>query len=142
MRGYPTRARFSDCGSPRGYIRQGATRQAKLLLEDILATAREFGYRRIEGLALRLLGESLAHDDPAAADHLEAARRILEEIGARNEVAKAFTNLASSRRAAGAREEARRLLQRALELFEELGTTDEAPRVRAALAELAAARES
>jgi class 3 adenylate cyclase/tetratricopeptide (TPR) repeat protein len=120
-----------------GYLRQGDAGRARALLEGIVSTARESGYRRIEGLALRLLGDALAIEEPAvAANHLEAARRILDDIGARGELAKTLVTLASLRRVAGDRAEALRLLERALATFEELGSLDESPRVRAALADL------
>jgi tetratricopeptide (TPR) repeat protein len=119
------------------YLRQGQTLQARGILEEVLATSRELGYRELEGVAERLFGESLASEDPvAAASHLEAATQRLEEVGARNELGKAIAALAELRRAAGDLTGARRSLERALRIFEELGTLDEAPRVRTALASL------
>jgi len=91
----------------------------------------------VEGEAERLLGQSLIADDPtAAADHLTAAVSILEDVGAPNELAKAMAARAELHRAAGDVATARKLLDGALALFEELGTLDEPPRVRAALAAL------
>jgi hypothetical protein len=88
-------------------------------------------------MAHRLLGESLAPDDAAgAARHLDEALRILEEVGARNEVARTLVAQADLRRAAGDRLGARPLLERALAIFESLGTLDEPVRVRAALVAL------
>ena len=72
----------------------------------------------------------------AAAEHLVAALAILEDAGVRNDVAKIFVAQAELRRAAGDSAGARALLERALAVFEELGTVDEPPRVRAALARL------
>jgi hypothetical protein len=107
------------------------------VLEEVLATSREGGYRYLEGVAGRLLGEVLASEDPAVAiGHLEAAARILEEVGARNQCAKVLVARAGLCQAAGDRAGARQLLERALALFKALGTLDEPPRVRTALAAL------
>jgi DnaJ-domain-containing protein 1 len=57
-------------------------------------------------------------------------------VGARNEVAKVLVAQAALRRASGDAAGARGLLERALALFEALGTLDEPLRVRAALAAL------
>jgi tetratricopeptide (TPR) repeat protein len=119
-----------------GHLQAGNPSRARTMVEEILATSRESS-RRAEGLGERLLGESLLSEDPeAAARHLEGAIRILEEIGARNELAKALAALGSLYQRAGDVESARRLLMRALGIFEELGTLDEPPRVRAGLAAL------
>ncbi|MGH7320468.1 MAG: hypothetical protein ACRELA_12695, partial [Candidatus Rokuibacteriota bacterium] len=65
-----------------------------------------------------------------------AAAHILEEVGSRNEAAKTLVAQAHLLLTVGNRAGARQLLERALALFEELGTLDEPPRVRAALAVL------
>ena len=61
---------------------------------------------------------------------------ILQEVGARNEVAKVLVAQAALCRASGDVAGTRALLERALALFEALGTLDEPLRVRAALAAL------
>jgi hypothetical protein len=77
--------------------------------------------------------------DPAAAiQHLESASRILEEVGAQNEVARVLLALGEFHRITGDPRTARTLLEGALRRFEEIGTLDEPPRVRAALAALGA----
>jgi len=120
-----------------GYLRQGELLQARGLFAEVLATSREAGYRQLEGVAERFLGESMVVENPTAAvEHLESAMRILQEIGARNEVAKVLVAQATLRRASGDAAGARVLLERALALFEALGTLDEPLRVRAALAAL------
>jgi class 3 adenylate cyclase/tetratricopeptide (TPR) repeat protein len=122
-----------------GYIKMGERPRAREVLERVLATCREFGHRHLEGVAERLLGEILAGEDsPAATAHLEAAVRTLDDVGARDELARALVARASLMQGASDRAGAGRLLERALAIFEELGTVDEAPRVRAALAALAA----
>ncbi len=120
-----------------GYFRQGELLEARALFAEVLATSREAGYRTLEGVAERFLGESMAEENPtAAAEHLEAAMRILHEVGARNEVAKVLVAQAALRRASGDKAGVLALLERALALFEALGTLDEPLRVRAALAAL------
>jgi len=120
-----------------GYLRQGQERRAQRLLEEILTTSRERGYRHLEGVAHRVLGECLTPDDPAgAASHLAEALRILEEIGSRNEFASTLAATGGLRRSADNSDEARQFLERALAIFETLGTIDGPLRVRGALAEL------
>jgi class 3 adenylate cyclase/tetratricopeptide (TPR) repeat protein len=117
------------------HIRNGDCGSARVLAEEALAKSRAAGYRYFEGLAQRLLGTALVEDDPpAAAQHLQAALDILEPAGVRNDVAKILTAQAALRRAQGDAAEARALLERALAIFQELGTIDEPPRVLALLA--------
>jgi len=126
---------FSALWLVEGYLRQERRAEARLVLEDVLATAREVGYRHVEGVATRLLGEVLTNEDPVAATrHLDVAIAVLEQVGARNQVAKALETQSAMRRAAGDLEGARALLTRALHLFETLGTLDAIDRVRSRLA--------
>jgi class 3 adenylate cyclase/tetratricopeptide (TPR) repeat protein len=119
------------------YLRQGARPLARPIFEEVLATSREAAYRHLEGVAQRFLGEALMVEDSAsAAEHLESAARILKEVGARNEVAKVLVAQAHLHRAAGNPRGARELLERALALFETLGTLDEPLRVQTVLAAL------
>jgi class 3 adenylate cyclase/tetratricopeptide (TPR) repeat protein len=120
-----------------GYLRQGERAKAHAILDTTMTTIRGLGYRHLEGVGERLMGMVLTLTDPAvAATHLESAARILEEVGARNEVAKVLAAQAELRRAAGDSPGACQLFEQALVIFEKLGTLDEPPRVRAALAEL------
>jgi DNA-binding CsgD family transcriptional regulator/tetratricopeptide (TPR) repeat protein len=63
--------------------------------EEAIAIAREVGARAEEGHALNTLGCDLAYlGDPAAAfGHLVAARRIAEEVGDLDDLARAYLNL-------------------------------------------------
>lgn len=118
-------------------LRQGDGPGARALFEEVLATSREAGYRHLEGVAQRFLGESLVLEDPTvAAAHLECALRILQDVGARNEMAKGLVAQANLRRASGDFATARTLFERALALFESLGTLDEPTHVRTALGAL------
>jgi tetratricopeptide (TPR) repeat protein len=120
------------------YLHQGEWDQARALFEEVLTTSKEAGYRHLAGVAERCLGASLVtHDPAAAAGHLEVALQILTEVGARNEVAKALVTQATLQRATGDASGARCRLERALTLFETLGTLDELQRVQEFLATLA-----
>ncbi len=113
------------------YILQGEFGQAREVLDTVLATSRELGYQHLEGIAQRLLGQSLVDKDAdAATRHLETAVEILRSVGARNEYAKALVTQSEVRRAAGDHAEARRLLEEASGAFEALGTLDEPRRVQ------------
>jgi transcriptional regulator with AAA-type ATPase domain/tetratricopeptide (TPR) repeat protein len=118
-------------------IRSGDLQAARKMAEAVLATSEAVGYDLLQGIAHRLLGESLMVDDPASAvAHLRSARTILERVGAKNDVAKtvvAQATICSMQRQFG---EARRLLRAAADVFETLGTVDESERVRVALESL------
>jgi len=119
------------------YLRQEERLKARAIFEEVLITSREAGYRHLEGMAQRFLGELMVADNPTtAAEHLEVATRILQEVGAHNEVAKALATQAALRLASGDEAGARDLFEDALALFEALGTLDESLRVRAALVAL------
>ena len=67
------------CGSSRGTCVWSARPEARALLEDVLATARDRGYPHVEGVATRLLAEACMEDDPAAAaKHFDSATALLE----------------------------------------------------------------
>ena len=120
-----------------GHLLLGDTARARALLAEVATISRDFGYRHVEGVAERLLGECLAAGDPdAAAAHLETAQQLLDEVGARNDAAKALVAQAGLREAAGDILGARRRLEHALATFESLGTLGEPAAVRGALARL------
>jgi class 3 adenylate cyclase/tetratricopeptide (TPR) repeat protein len=110
---------------------------ARATATEAIATSDQLGYVYLRALAERVLGDALtASDVAAAARHVDAAADTLEQIGARNDFARALTTRARVCEAAGDVPAARQSLERALAIFEELGTLDEPPRVRAALATL------
>ncbi len=120
-----------------GYLQRGDPASARPLVEQLLATARATGYLQYEGRACWLMAECLSPALPAAAeDYAEAAMRIFEHIGARNDLAKAMVTRAASRQALGDIGEAKRLLDQAYAIFLALGTLDEPSRVKAALGAL------
>ena len=116
-------------------LQLGEAERARALVEGLLATCREVGYRHLQGIAHRLLGECIGAG-ALAAGHLETARRLLERVGARNELGKALRARAEVARRDGEHGAARDGFEQAHALFEELGTLDEPARVRVALATL------
>ena len=103
----------------------------------MLATSETVGYRHLEGVAHRVIGESLAASDgDAALVHLQRARRLLDETGARGELAKRFRRRGDAAGHRGDADAARALLSEAGKIFEALGTIDEPSRLRAALQSL------
>jgi class 3 adenylate cyclase/tetratricopeptide (TPR) repeat protein len=124
------------------HVRAGDCQSAREVAEALLDTCRSLGYPHLEGWTERLLGECLGADDPlAAALHLGRAAEILEQVGARNELAKTLVAQAELRVRDGDYPTARPLLDRALGIFEELGTLDGPDRARRLLAEMVEARE-
>ena len=119
------------------YLRRGDRAAARPLIDDLLTTCRNKGYLQLEGRACWLIGECLAAEAPAAADdHLETAMRIFEDVGARNDLARAMVTRAALHQKAGNLASARQLLDQAGAIFEALGTLDEPARVKLALAAL------
>jgi class 3 adenylate cyclase/tetratricopeptide (TPR) repeat protein len=120
-----------------GHLRRGDTTNAQPLIQDILEVSRASGYLHFEGRACWLMGDCFAAEDSMAAeDYIENAMRILEGVGARNDLAKAMLTRAALRQRAGDNVMARQLLERTRALFRELGTLDEPARVDAAVAAL------
>jgi tetratricopeptide (TPR) repeat protein len=120
-----------------GYLRLGDPASARPLIDDVLSTSRRMGYLHCEGLAGWLMGEYLATEAPEAAeDCVETAMRILEEVDARNDLARAMLTRAALRQRSGDPDAARQLLDKAYAAFQRLGTLDEPARVEAATAAL------
>jgi tetratricopeptide (TPR) repeat protein len=120
-----------------GYLRRGDRAGARPLIEEAIETSRAMGYLHVEGMACWLMGEWLAPDAPAVAEpYTETAMGILKRIGARNDLARAMVTRARLSQAAGDVGRARQMLDRAVGIFEALGTLDEPARVEAARAAL------
>jgi tetratricopeptide (TPR) repeat protein len=119
------------------YLRRGDRPSARTLIDEVLKTSRTMGYLHGEGLACWLMGDCLAAEaSSAATDYIERALRILEQVGARNDLAKAMITRAAIDQAAGNLETAREALDEAYAIFAALGTEDEPVRVEAAIAAL------
>ena len=112
-----------------GYLRRGDTANAEPLIQDILEVSRASGYLHFEGRACWLMGDCLAIEASVAAeDYVENAMRILDQVGARNDLAKAMLTRAALRQRAGDETMGRQLIEQARALFQELGTLDEPAR--------------
>jgi len=119
------------------HLRRGDRTAARPLIGDALNTSRKAGYLHYEGRACWLMSECLAVDALAAAeDHAKSAARILEQVGARNDLAKAMITRAALCQRAGDAVTARQLLDQASAIFQALATLDEPARVEAARAAL------
>jgi class 3 adenylate cyclase/tetratricopeptide (TPR) repeat protein len=116
------------------HLRRGESAPAAELAQRALAVTRERGYRHVEGMTCRVLGEALLERDAASAGrHLDDAARVLEAVGARNELARTWAAQGRLCAAAGDSAGARQRLTRALQTFEALGTLDEIARTSAVL---------
>ena len=117
-----------------GYLRRGDRASARPSIDQVLDASRATGYLHYEGRACWLMSECLAAAAPVAAeDYAETAMRIFEEVGARNDLARAMVTRAALRQAAGDSGTARRLLDQAHAIFQALRTLDETARVEVAL---------
>ena len=118
-------------------LHAGARPDASELAGAVAVTCRGLGYRHLEAIATRIVAEGLIDANPdEAIRRLAHAEVTLEEIGAVNELAKVWVAQAEVWRRRGEPERCRALLERALRIFEELGTIDEPARVRAILQSL------
>jgi tetratricopeptide (TPR) repeat protein len=115
-----------------GHLALGQRADARAVLDTVLATTREKGYRHLEGVAERLQAEALGPSDSEALAHLVRATSLLEQVGARNDLAKVLVVRAGFCRAAGDCAGARATLEQALAIFTALGTVD-GPRIVASL---------
>jgi transcriptional regulator with AAA-type ATPase domain/tetratricopeptide (TPR) repeat protein len=123
-------------------VRSGDRESGRAIATPVLATSESVGYRHLQGVAHRVIGESLIGQDAGAAlAHLTRARTVLEQAGARNELAKTLVGEAIVRAGIGESDQARGLLGEAGKLLETLGTVDEPDRLRAALRALAGGAE-
>jgi tetratricopeptide (TPR) repeat protein len=118
-----------------GYLLSGENATARALVDDVLSSSRENGYRYLAGLAHRLKAECLANESPEiATQHVAEAEQIFKTTDARNDLARSLVTHAKLCQSRGSFVEARGLLEEAAAIFDALGTIDEPGRVRAALA--------
>jgi tetratricopeptide (TPR) repeat protein len=113
-----------------GYLRLGRADAALDLARRALAAAERHGYRHLEGLAHRMIGEALADNDgPGAREHTERALKILADVGARSDLARAQVLFARQ-----TPQRTHEALAAALREFEALGTVDDIENTRAMVA--------
>jgi tetratricopeptide (TPR) repeat protein len=123
-----------------GYLRRGDRTAARPLIDYVLETSRATGYLQYEGRGCWLMAECLAAEAPEVAeDYADHALRIFEQIGARNDLAKAMVARATLHHNAGEAKTARQLFEQARGIFQTLGTRGEFGRIDAALARLGGA---
>jgi class 3 adenylate cyclase/tetratricopeptide (TPR) repeat protein len=107
------------------YVRVGDAPRGRVLADEVLAMARSIGYRHLEGVASRTVGESLLVDDPETArQHLAEAQVILVEVGAPNDLAKTFLARALLERRLHADDPAAHFAREAAAIFSALDTVD------------------
>jgi hypothetical protein len=120
-----------------GYLRSGDRTAARPLIDYVLETSRATVYRQYEGRGCWLMAECLAAEAPASAEnYADSAIRIFEEIGARNDLAKALVTRAALHQNASEAETARHLFDQARATFQALDTRGEFARIDAAVAAL------
>jgi tetratricopeptide (TPR) repeat protein len=120
-----------------GYWLAGEYDNARDTLEKLLELAGRCEYRYFIGWAQRLLGEIAIETNPAeAAPHFEKSIAVLRKIKAENELALAYSGYGRFHKQHGNIAEAREYLNKALEIFERLGTLLEPDKVRKELGEL------
>ena len=125
-----------------GYWLAGEYDHARETLEELLDIATRCGMKFHIGCSRRFLGEialatNLAQvEEPLAAPHFEQSIAILQQINAENELALAYAGYGRLHQQQGHVTQAREYLNRALAIFERLGTLGEPDKVRQALAEL------
>ncbi|MGB7292191.1 MAG: adenylate/guanylate cyclase domain-containing protein [Thermodesulfobacteriota bacterium] len=106
-------------------------------IKSTLEISKESGFRHLEGMAYRVLGEIYGGTDfNKAKNYIEDSIRILKEIGAKNELAKSYLSLGRLYKEKGEKDKAKKYATQALHIFEKLGTLHEPEKAREALAEL------
>jgi tetratricopeptide (TPR) repeat protein len=122
-------------------LRAGHLEEAHACAERALGLARERQERSNEAYALRLLGDIAAQCTPpdvdAAAPHYRQALALAKELGMRPLQAHSHRGLGRLYAATGQREQARRELTTAIELYRAMDMTFWLPETETALAKVA-----
>jgi tetratricopeptide (TPR) repeat protein len=120
-----------------GYWLAGEYDKGRQTAKELLEIAEPCGARYETGYAHFLLGEMSIDADPGhAATHFDKSIAILEEIKAENALASAYAGYGRFHKRQGNTDQAREYFNKALEIFEGLGTLLEPDKVRKELAEL------
>lgn len=120
-----------------GYWLIGAYDKASQTLQELLKMVEPCGARFYIGSSHRLLGEIALKTDPTkCAPHFEKSIAVLQEIKAENELALTYAGYGRLHKQQGDIIQARDYLNKALEIFERLGTLIEPGKVREELADL------
>jgi DNA-binding NtrC family response regulator/class 3 adenylate cyclase len=128
-----SRLRYTQCQIAvwlaEAYLKAGTPEPARAVLAPALESAGALGYRYLEGVAHRLLGEAL-YPEPEAESHLDAALARLQEVDAQSELGRTWMAKASQARHQGRAKEAATLVSRATVVFERLASRNETEGVR------------
>ena len=120
-----------------GHWLAGEYDKAEQILGEGLELAERLEFRFQSGWAQRLLGEVAMEVNPTqATPYFEKSIGVLREIKAENELALAYSGYGRFYKLQGNIDQAREYLEKALEIFERLGTLIEPDKVRKELADL------
>jgi tetratricopeptide (TPR) repeat protein len=120
------------------YLSTNNKDKALEILNNILGTIRDSGYRYWEGVHHRILGELCDKTEfKNAKNYIEDSIRILKKVGAKNELAKSYLSLGRIYKEKGEKDKAKKYVTQALHVFEKLGTLHEPEKARQVLKDLA-----
>jgi len=120
-----------------GYWLSGELEISRKVLEEALYLAESLNMKYDTGWARRILGEIYIRSNPdKAATYFDKSISICRKIGAENVVALAYAGYGRLRKHQNNFIEARKYFEKALEIFERLGTLIEPEKVRTELDEL------
>lgn len=135
--GYMIAALYQSLYLCEGYRLAGEYIKAKQTLKEYMELYERIGMKQYFGWGHRILGEIALKQNPAEAPHhFEKSIDVLGETGAENELALAYAGYGRYYKRQGNIMQAREYLNKALEIFERLGTLIEPEKVRKELAEL------
>jgi len=119
------------------YLSNNNKNKALEVVNNILGTIRDSGYRFWEGVHYRILGELCDKTEfKKAKNYIEDSIRILKKIGAKNELAKSYFSLGRLYKEKGEKDKAKKYATQALQMFEKLGTLHEPEKAREVLKDL------
>jgi tetratricopeptide (TPR) repeat protein len=127
------------CAVPLGeaYLSISERERALETIKSALDVSKKSGFRHMEGMALRVLGEIYgASEFHKAKKYIEDSINIHKKVGAKNELAKGYFSLGKLYMAKGERVKAKKYVTQALKLFEKLGTLHEPEKAREVLKDL------
>lgn len=119
------------------YLSADNKNKALEVVNNILGTIRDSGYRYWEGVHSRILGELCDKTEfKKAKKYIEDSIRILKNVGAKNELAKSYFSLGRLYKEKGEKDKAKKYITQALHIFEKLGTLHEPEKARKILKDL------